>query len=853
MQAETTANQAECAYDLFISYAAADRTWVEGYLLDALNAAGVRCHSEAAFALGVPRLLEFERAVRGSQRILLVLSPAYLAEGFSQFTDLLAQSYGLETATWPVIPLILQAVELPPRLAMLTALDATDPATWPQVVERLCAELQRPLPGPAPKPPCPYPGMVPFCADDARFFYGREEEIEELRRRLRHQRYLWIIGPSGSGKSSLVFAGLVPKLHERQPDHWQVRTMRPGHDPVAALQTAIADLIPLPISNLHSPSSILQPPTPNLQLLLIVDQCEELFTQASKEEQATFIAAIRDLRTVESCTLLLTLRADFYPELITSDLWPVQPAERVEIAPLRGDALRDAIALPAERQGVYLEVGLLERLLADAAEEPGVLPLVQETMMLLWERMTRRLLPLSAYERLGGAGRSGLAVAVATRAGAALAELSSDQQAIARRVFVRLVQFGEGRADTRRQQPVAALRAAGDDPETFGRTLEHLARSRLLTLSGEERGDGRRVDIAHEALIAGWPALRGWLAQRREAEQTRRRLEAKAAEWVWLGRGVGGLLDEIELAEARRWLDSADAQDLGYDEALPALVKASHEAIQREKEEKEADRRRELALERQARRQLQVIVAALGLLVLLGIGWLARLELLRLRAQAAGELRPVPGLNVAFERYEVTNGRYALCVQAGRCSAPPAQLSTYFRERSADLPVTGVDALQAAAFCRWIGRRLPTHAEWLYAATQGGRAAWPWGEEEPTAERTNLLYEPDTPVALPPQSWPLPVGGREGGATPEGIHDLLGNVWEWTATPWEKPGREGAAWDGDPATAPGELITEGGSYLTSLSGLGTEADPVYAGVSFRTSDVGFRCVKGDASHVRDQE
>ncbi|MBC8450402.1 MAG: toll/interleukin-1 receptor domain-containing protein [Chloroflexi bacterium] len=128
-------------YDVFISHADADRAWVEGYLLDALEAASVRVHSEEAFRLGVPRILEFERAIRQSQRTLLILSPAHLAEGFSQFTDLLAQSYGLETATWPVIPLILHPVQLPPRLAMLTALDASDPDTWPRVLERLLADL----------------------------------------------------------------------------------------------------------------------------------------------------------------------------------------------------------------------------------------------------------------------------------------------------------------------------------------------------------------------------------------------------------------------------------------------------------------------------------------------------------------------------------------------------------------------------------------------------------------------------------------------------------------------------------------------------------------------------------------
>ena len=155
--------------------------------MDALTQAGIRVHSEAAFALGAPRLLEFERALQDSRRTLLVLSPAYLADGFAQFTHMLAQSYGLESADWPVIPLVLQPVKLPPRLAMLTALDATDCEAWPAVVERLCAALQRPMPGPSPQPACPYPGMVPFSADDARFYYGGQAEIEQLRRLLRHQ------------------------------------------------------------------------------------------------------------------------------------------------------------------------------------------------------------------------------------------------------------------------------------------------------------------------------------------------------------------------------------------------------------------------------------------------------------------------------------------------------------------------------------------------------------------------------------------------------------------------------------------------------------------------------------------
>ncbi|MDH7486283.1 MAG: SUMF1/EgtB/PvdO family nonheme iron enzyme [Anaerolineae bacterium] len=870
-------------HDLFVSYVEADRAWVEGYLLDALEAAGLRVHSEQAFRLGVPRLLEFERAVQQSQRTLLVLSPAYLAEGFGQFTDLLAQSYGLETATWPVIPLILHPVQLPPRLAMLTALDASDPDTWPQVLERLLADLQRPPPPPPVRPPCPYPGMVPFGEADSDRFFGRDREIQELLQRLRLHPFITVIGPSGSGKSSLVFAGLIPALRRSTlfgPGVWSVKSMRPGESPLSTLQTVLGNTLnpgrsPLlaadcqirrrtagsgdpagadcDVLNLQ-PSD--QPPATGDMRLLIVDQFEELFTLAG-EEALPFQEALLRLMQVPNTFLVLTVRADFYPDLMTSPLWPQIQAHRLEVLPLDEEGLRQAIVRPAEDVGVFVETALVERLLADAAHEPGILPLMQETLVLLWEKVERRFLPLRAYQALtlprrayGAPPLTGLQVAMARRADAALAALTPGQQAIARRIFLRLVQFGEGRADTRRQQPAAALRAAGDVPDEFERTLEHLVRHRLLTLSGEATADERRtkderfssfvprpwsslVDIAHEALITGWPTLQEWLSERREAEQTRRRLEAKAAEWLRLGRGTGGLLDEVELLEAERWLASPDAADLGTGETLPALVQASRAAIAAAEREKEAARQRELALERKARRRLQGLALVLGMLAFIAAAFLARLEILRQSARLAGQLRPLPGLNVAFERYEVTNARYARCVQAGRCIEPPPQLSTFHREDSADRPVTGVDALQAAAFCRWIGRRLPTLAEWEVAAHQTAALPWPLSEASPY-DFANLAPEGPVDQNLLPE----PVGSRQ--PTPEGIYDLVGNVEEWTSTPWGEAGPErSTTWNMTPADVPQDLTTVGGSYQATLSGF----DPVNAHSAFRYETIGFRCVR----------
>ncbi|MFQ5615759.1 MAG: TIR domain-containing protein, partial [Anaerolineales bacterium] len=609
-------------YDLCISYTQEDAAWVEGYLLDALKEAGARIYTEEAFALGVPRLVEFERAIRESQHTLLVLSPAYLAQNFAQFTDLLAQSFGLETDTWPVIPLILKDVELPTRLGIGTALDATTPKKQERAIERLCLELRRPVPGPALIPDCPYPGMVPFLEADSPRFFGRVREIQACLEKLRLHPFLTVIGPSGSGKSSLVFAGLIPALKKSRlfgKGDWQVRIMRPGESPHTTLRAALDSF------------------RGDERALLIIDQFEEIFTLTPDEKLAPesttevprFLNALLHLTDKSNIYITLTVRADFYGELMNAAIWKQVQEHRLEIAPLNPENLRQAIIRPAENARVFIEAALVERLLTEATGEPGMLPFVQETLVLLWEHIQRRFLSLHAYEELvafhsgqiGGQPRTGLQAAMTRRADATLAQLSSQEQSIARRVFLRLVQFGEGRADTRRQQPVAALRTAGDAPELFEQTIQHLTTNRLLTLSGEEGESSHQVDIAHEALIAGWPTLQAWLTERREAEQTRRRLEAKAAEWVRLGRGESGLLDELELMEAKYWFNSPDAFELGYSKSLSTLVKASRAAIRTAEREHEATREHELEQTRKLARtqQQRAAILLIGLVIAIAL------------------------------------------------------------------------------------------------------------------------------------------------------------------------------------------------------------------------------------------
>ncbi|NEN96174.1 MAG: TIR domain-containing protein, partial [Moorea sp. SIO3I7] len=627
-------------YDLFISYADADRAWVEGYLLDALQQANVRYLVETAFTPGAPRIAEFERAIEQSDLTLLVLSDAYLANDVTEFIRLLGQSYGLDKGIWPVIPMIRdETLELPPSLSALVPLKATDEDESEKAIERLCQDLQRSVPDAPSKPECPYLGMRPFSEENSDRFFGRDDDVKILVDRLRHHNFVSVIGPSGSGKSSLVFAGLIPALERSGlfgDGKWLIRKIRPGEEPLAALKTALG-------SDLADPTLAV---TTGLatednarRLLLVVDQFEEVFTQA-EQEAVPFQDVLLGLLEIPDCYVILTVRADFYPELMESMLWDQIQISRLEIVPLNAEGLREAITKPAEKVKVFIESVLVERLVADAAEEPGVLPLVQEVMVQLWENIERRYLPLRAYdtlvlnstsyENIDGSNRKGLQAVIANHADSTVFKLPEKQQQIARRIFLRLIQFGEGSVHTRRQQSVEQLRSFSDDPRLFKETLNHLTDCRLLTLSSpqvrssftepmmkeameylaenqplalsgsykvanSQTNSDIYVDIAHEALISGWPALDIWINQRWEAEQIRRRLVYRAKEWERL-QGKGGLLDEVELAEAGRWLSSPDADELGYDEMLLELVEVSDRAIQEAKEREEARRQRELKL-----------------------------------------------------------------------------------------------------------------------------------------------------------------------------------------------------------------------------------------------------------------
>jgi WD40 repeat protein len=578
-------------YELFIVHAEADGAFVHGHLLPALGISAQGVLLSSALRIGAPIASEIERGVRTSRLTVAVLTPAYITERWTTFGEQLAGH--ANGAEGNLVPLLLADCEVPLRLDFLVALDFRDPDRWATEARRLRDRLAQPDPEVVDLP-CPYPGMRPYTAEHAASFHGREPEIDEIVDRLRAgEREIYVIGPSGSGKSSLVTAGVLPRLARGVSGLGDLvlRSLQPGDRPTERLAQVLEGDTGF---NVPWVDALLARHTPATRLVLVIDQLEELFLLAGDGERARFLAALRALRGDPRCMLVHTLRADCFGAVMESALWADLQGRisRVELAPLRGEELRAAIEQPARDLGVYFEPELIERLLGEAASEPGVLPLLQEVLVQLWDRRRLQLITRADYQAIGDADRSGLAVAIARRADAALRALPPAQTEIARRILLRLVSFGEGRADTRRQQPRAALRAAEDTPADFDAVLRRLTEARLITIDGDAAHGDARVDLAHEVMISAWPALAGWTATYRVSEQRRRRLEAAATAWIEHGCGVSGLLDEVELEEAAAFRQTESARALGENLDVAAFVIASRTALQhlaRERQERQAE------------------------------------------------------------------------------------------------------------------------------------------------------------------------------------------------------------------------------------------------------------------------
>ncbi|MFE6775128.1 hypothetical protein [Streptomyces sp. NPDC057702] len=387
----------------------------------------------------------------------------------------------------------------------------------------------------------PYRGLARFEPGDHARFFGRDQLTDELVRRVAGHRLVPVFGPSGSGKSSLLRAGLIPRLRQTPPGAGPrpaaIRVLTPGEHPVRAHATAL------------TPRAAGSGPT-GLDTVVVVDQFEEVFTLcADPVERAEFIDLLLAAGRADSgLRVVLAVRADFYGRFLEHGPLATAAHEAgLPVGPMDSEELRAAIVGPATAEGLVVERALTARLVAEAAGEVGGLPLLSHALLETWRRRRGRTLTLEAYEAAGG-----IQGALTQTAEGLYAGLPGRQAAVVRRVLLRLIAPGENTADTRR--PVARRELDTGDRTTTAEVLEHLARARLITV------DEDSVSLAHEALIASWPRLRGWIEEDRARLATHRRLTLDAGAWEELGRDAGALYRGARLASAEDAFATATAR-----------------------------------------------------------------------------------------------------------------------------------------------------------------------------------------------------------------------------------------------------------------------------------------------------
>jgi hypothetical protein len=383
------------------------------------------------------------------------------------------------------------------------------------------------------------------------------------------------VGSSGSGKSSLVLARLVPALQREEPG-LQLVTMTPGSEPLDQLQVSLAH-----IDASHP-------------CVLVVDQFEELFTLCSSEQQRqTFLKEL--LALLPRYRVIITMRADFIAECAPYQALKALMQEHLElVAPLDPRELRRAMQLQAEAVRLIFEADLASTILDDVEREPAAMPLLQHALLELWKRRHGYWLRTEEYRAIGG-----IQQAIASTADAVYQGLDPAEQKRTREIFMRLTRPdvdalpGEERRDTRQRVWLEELVPAGSEPEATKRLVKRLADARLVVTSVNSVTSHEEVEVAHEALIRHWPLLRTWLNEEHDSLRLRMRLREAAREWGRQGRPKDLLYRGSQLEEAYAWA-GRNTPSVGEAE----FIQASQAESQRQARERQEQQERELALQR---------------------------------------------------------------------------------------------------------------------------------------------------------------------------------------------------------------------------------------------------------------
>jgi WD domain, G-beta repeat len=432
---------------------------------------------------------------------------------------------------------------------------------------------------------CPYKGLARFEAADAANFFGRERLVAELVAHLTESPLLAVVGPSGSGKSSLVRAGLLPALAAGLlpgDERWHPDILCPGPHPARELSRG-----------LQGAGQAEGEPR-----IVFVDQFEETFTAgADRGEQEEFIGRLLELVDRPATAVVLAIRADHlgrcaaYPALADR-----LTGNDVLVGPMRDSELRRTVELPAQRAGLEIEGGLVDVIVSEVAGRAGALPLLSTALAETWERRDARVLSLAGYRAAGGVDG-----ALARMAEDAYAGLPAGPRGAARRLLLRLCDSGEeGDLTFRRRLP---LDEAIDEDDSDGRAaLEVLADRRLLTI------DSDSVEVAHEALLREWPRLRTWLDEDVQGRRLHRRLHAAARSWDAAGHDPSELYRGTRLGAATDWAAH-------HDDELSQAERAFLDASQAQSDQVLDDARRQATARARSNRRLRGLLAATAILL----------------------------------------------------------------------------------------------------------------------------------------------------------------------------------------------------------------------------------------------
>ena len=476
----------------------------------------------------------------------------------------------------------------------------------------------------------PYKGLRAFLEADATDFFGREAVTKRLLQSLAEDdpaaRFLAVVGPSGSGKSSVVRAGLVPALRRGAipgSERWYVVEVVPGHKPFREIEDALMGVAVDPPPSLmeeleRDERGLLRAvdrilPDREAELLIVLDQFEEAFTLIEDDaERAQLLASVRAaaLEPDSRIRVVATLRADFYDAPLSVPGFGDLLAARTEaITPMSPEELERAIVAPAEQAGLVVEPRLLAAMIADVADRPGALPLLQYALTELAERADGGTLRLEAYRRIGG-----VSGALARRAEQLFEQMNQTGRDGCRQLFLRLVTLGEGTEDTRRRVRRSEL-ATLSDPQTMDAVVETFGRHRLLSFDRDPDTREPTVEIAHEALLREWSRFRGWIDEAREDLRQRAKVSAATAEWLQADRNIDYLMSGVQLAQA----EGTTMADTSV-----RLTETEHEFLDASLAHRDAEaaaermrHARELTLERRARTRLRGLVALLAIALLL--------------------------------------------------------------------------------------------------------------------------------------------------------------------------------------------------------------------------------------------